>query len=318
MAELSRLEPVDLREVWPNEAQNFTPWLADHIHELGAVLGLDLEVRASEAEVGSFSLDILAHDLGSDRPVIIENQLETTNHDHLGKLLTYAAGYDAHIIVWVVREFRPEHRSAVDWLNRRTGDDTAFFGVAVEAWRIGNSLPAPRFNVVALPNDWEKHGARESTSVEAGSLSDTRRRYRDFFQLLVDELRETHRFTQAEKGQPQNWMHFGSGFSGAPLGASFTSSGKARVSFRIASADKQWNEQLFDYLVERKESIEAELTEAVVWYRMDHAKASEIGVERAGSIDNDDETLEGIRAWMISQLLELDRVFKPHLSELLR
>ena len=153
---LAKIERVDLREAWPNEARDFTPWLAENIAELGEALGMDLELQQTEAAVGGYSLDVLATDLNQDRPVIIENQLEPTNHDHLGKLLTYAAGYDANVIVWLTREFRDEHRQALDWLNQRTGEDTQFFGVVVELWRIGDSLPAPHFKAVATPNEWRK------------------------------------------------------------------------------------------------------------------------------------------------------------------
>lgn len=317
MVALSKLEPVELREVWKHEASDFTPWLADNIEELGDVLGLDLEVKTSEAEVGTFSLDILAHDLASDRPVVIENQLDGTNHDHLGKLLTYAAGYDAHILVWVVKDFRPEHRAAIDWLNRRTGEDTAFFGVAVEAWRIEESPPAARFNVVALPNDWEKQGARESTSGETGTLSDKQRRYRDFWQLLVDELRENHSFTRSKKAQPQSWMRFGSGFSGFPFGVSFQRGEVASVSLSLDRPDKDTNERMYDALFARKSPIEAELDQPLVWKRMDHAKACDIGLRREGTINEDDETLEEIRKWMIENLLRLNGVLAPHLREIL-
>ena len=317
MVELSKLKAVDLREVWKHEASDFTPWLADNIDELGDVLGLELEVKTSEAEVGSFSLDILAHDLASDRPVVIENQLDGTNHDHLGKLLTYAAGYDAHILVWIVREFRPEHRAAIDWLNRRTGEDTAFFGVAVEAWRIEDSPPAARFNVVALPNDWEKQGARESSSSGNDSLSDKRRRYRDFWQSLVDELRENHSFTRSKKGQPQSWMHFGSGSSGLPLSVSFQRSDVAVVSLHLDRSEKDENERIYDAISERKSAIETELEESLVWNRMDHAKACDIGIQRAGTINEDDQTLEEIRQWMVERLLSFKKVFTPHLEEIL-
>ena len=148
MVDLGAIERVDLREVWPHEAQDFTPWLAENLDKLGEALGLDLELQSAEAAVGPFSLDVLARDSGSDRPVIIENQLETSDHDHLGKLLTYAAGYDAYAVVWLTREFRDEHRAALDWLNQRTVEDTAFFGVVVEAWQIDGSRPAPHFRTV--------------------------------------------------------------------------------------------------------------------------------------------------------------------------
>ena len=133
--DLGVIERVDLREVWNSEATDFTPWLANQIAELGESLGMDLEVESQEAAVGSFSLDLLARDVGSNRPVIIENQLELTNHDHLGKLLTYAAGYDAGVIVWIAKEFREEHRQAMDWLNQHSDDNTEFFGVQIEAWK---------------------------------------------------------------------------------------------------------------------------------------------------------------------------------------
>ena len=126
MVELARIDKVDLREVWSNEAADFTPWLQKNIDQLGAALGMDLEVDEREAPVGTFSLDLLARD-GSGRPVVIENQLSTTDHTHLGQILTYAAGHNASVIVWIAKEFRDEHRAALDFLNSRTGGDTDVF-----------------------------------------------------------------------------------------------------------------------------------------------------------------------------------------------
>ena len=136
---LGQIEKVELRVAWPNEGTDFTPWLAEHMSELGRALGLELELQSREAPVGSFSLDLLARESEDNRPVIIENQLEKTDPDHLGRLLIYAGGYDASIIVWVARDFREEHRQALDWLNQRTNQDTSFFGVVIELLKIDDS-----------------------------------------------------------------------------------------------------------------------------------------------------------------------------------
>ena len=255
MVDLGAIEKVDLREVWPNEASDFTPWLAENLDKLGEALGLDLELQSAEAAVGAFSLDVLAHDLGSNRPVIIENQLEATNHDHLGKLLTYAAGYDAYAVVWLTRDFRDEHRQALDWLNQRTGDDTQFFGVVVEAWKIDESRPAPHFRPVAMPNEWQKRAATESATNSFSNVSERGERYRAFFQSLIDTLREEHRFTNARKGLAQSWYNFSSGFSGVGYNPCFVyNRNVARVEVYIGRHDRDWNKKLFDALETRKEN----------------------------------------------------------------
>lgn len=314
MIELSNLDAVDLREVWPNEARDFTPWLADNIEQLSAVLGMDLELRSTEAEVGAFSLDVLAHDLGNDRPVVIENQLESTNHDHLGKLLTYAARYDAQTVVWLVRELRPEHRAALDWLNQRTGEDTAFFGVVIEAWKIGDSPPAPRFNPVAVPNDWQKQMPDRDKNAD---VSGKRLRYREFFQALIDTLREEHQFTRARKGQAQNWYHFTSGFNGMQYNAAFTGDGKAMAGLYISTGDKDRNEGLFDQLVEHKAAIEDKIGSLLDWDRRDDIQACFVHAVRDSRIEDDDEELEQVRKWMIDRLLAFKSAFSPHLDEIL-
>ena len=315
MIELSNLDAVDLRDVWPNEAHDFTPWLAENVDRLGEVLGMDLEVRETEAEVGSFSLDVLAHDLGTNRPVVIENQLEPTDHDHLGKLLTYAARYDAYAVVWLVRDFRAEHRAALDWLNQRTGEDTAFFGVVVEAWRIADSPPAPRFNAVVVPNDWQK----QDVSVGQGAeISETKERQRAFFQALIDILREEHGVTQARKARPQNWHQFRSGFTGIRYGGSFTWSDRARVELYLGkTGDLSGNKWLYDRLAKRKEFIETTLGYELTWERLDLQVASRISVDRSGSIADAPETLEEIQQWMVEHLLKFRETFGPHLDEIL-
>ena len=317
MMNLGNIQQVSLREVWPNEARDFTPWLAENIDKLGNALGLDLEVQSAEAPVGSFSLDILARDLGGNRPVIIENQLEPTNHDHLGKLLTYAAGYDAYAIVWLTREFRDEHRQALDWLNQRTGENTEFFGVVVEAWRIDDSRPEPHFNPVVKPNDWQKQSF--SSVQQGGGTGDTtekKERYRQFFQDLVDTMRENHQFTNAKKAQQFNWFNFSTGSTAIRYRVSFANDKMARVELYIDRPDREWNKRLFDQLLERQEAVETALGESLEWERLDSGKASRLAILRPGSIDDDLETLEDVQQWMVEHLLNFKRVFGPHLMEL--
>lgn len=310
---LGRIEMVDLRQPWPDEAADFTPWLADHISELGDALGLELELQDQEAPVGKFSLDLLARESVTNRTVIIENQLEPTNHDHLGKLLTYAGGYDANVIVWLAKNFRDEHRQALDWLNQRTDEDTEFFGVGIEVWKIGDSLPAPHFNVLSAPNEW---GQEIKSKVRDANKSERNQRYEAFFQKLADVLTERG-FTNARTARAQSWLSFSAGHAQRVLyGAVFGHENTARVEVYIRHTDQEWNKDLFDRLMEQKDAIENELSESLVWQRLDHRTASRISVQRQGSIDGDQETLDEVRNWMIEKLLDFKRVFGPRLDNL--
>lgn len=315
---LAKIERVsDLRAIWPNEAQHFTPWLAGNLAALGEALGLDLELQQTEAPVGGYSLDILAIDVNHRRPVIIENQLEATDHAHLGQLLTYAAGLDAGVVVWVTRAFRDEHRQALDWLNQRTDENTEFFGVVVELLRIDDSRPAPHFQVLASPSGWRKqtimHALRnrgENSTTERGE------RYRRFFQSLVDTLREEHRFTNATAGSPSNWQSFSSGFSGISYNASFITGARVKVELAIDRQDPEWNRNRISRLEEYQEQIEAQLGQALDWDRVDGRRSCRIALSRPGSIDDDDDTLAGIQSWLVDNLLKLKQVFNPLLAEL--
>ena len=315
MVDMGEIQRVDLREVWPNEAQDFTPWLAENLDKLGEALGLDLELRGEEQPVGPFFLDVLAYDSGSGRPVIIENQLEVTDHNHLGQLLTYAAGYDAYAMVWLAREFRGEHRAALDWLNQRTGEDTAFFGVVVEAWRIDGSKPAPHFRLVATPNNWQKRTAKSGTRNGGAALSTRERRFQDFcvslFALVEGELRPTN-------PKPRQWCSFYSDFRGIWYNPNFYQREQsACVELSIHRNDKEWNEYLFDELLARKESIESQIGTSLERERREALQHCRIRTVRDGSLDYDDENLEEIRDWMVDRLLAFKRVFTPHLQELI-
>ncbi len=315
---LSSIERVDLRNVWPNEAADFTPWLAANITSLGDALGLDLVLQDTEAPVGGYSLDILATDIHGNRPVIIENQLEVTDHDHLGKLLTYAAGHNANVVVWLTREFRDEHRQALDWLNQRTDGDTMFFGVVVELWQIDSSRPAPHFNLVASPNEWRKERPNRGAGSGRTQSSGRGERYRQFFQKLIDTLREEHKFTGARKAGPDNWYSFSAGYGQkVTYGAVFTGTKRAQVEVYIDGGDGENNLQVFSRLEERKAEIEEEFGQPLDWQPLENRRACRIAVSVAGSIDVDEENLATIQMWMVKSLLGLKRAFDPHLGRAL-
>jgi len=306
---LGSLKNVDIRTVWPNEATSFTPWLAEHINALGAAVGIDLELAQVEADVGDFSLDLLATDLGTKRRVVIENQLTPTDHDHLGKLLTYAAGFDAGAVIWVAAAIRDEHRQAIDWLNQHTTSDANFFAVAVEVLRIDDSKPAVNFKLVAFPNEWQKGkvgGEKPSPRGEA---------YRAFFQELIDDLREKHKFTSAKVGQPQSWYSFSSGVSGLTYGASFAQGGKFRVELYIDRGNAEENKAIFDRLFAQKAKLESQYGTPLVWERLDDRRASRIADYLPGSIASSPDDLAHFRTSMIDGLLRFKKIFGPLLKQ---
>lgn len=307
-----KLKKVPLREMWPHEALDFTPWLAANIEELGLAIGMELELIEREASVGEFSLDLLAKDLGSTKTVIIENQLTQTDHDHLGKLLTYAAGFSASIVIWISEAIREEHRQALDWLNQRTDSETFFFGVVVEVIKIDESKPAFNFKIVASPNEWQKS---KSSRTPRASISTKGEKYRTYFQLLIDELREKHHFTGAKAGQPQNWYSFSSGISGITYGANFSQGGKARTEVYIDLGDQDKNKQVFDLLQQESTLIETELGDNVSWERLDDKRASRLALYINGNIEDSDAELEIIKKWHIDKLLKLKSYLGTRLKE---
>lgn len=174
MENLGMLSEVeDLREVWPHEALDFTPWLTrdENIALLSDALGLDLIIEESESSVGDFKADILAREEDTGRTVIIENQLTDTDHDHLGKLITYASGKAASVVVWITKRAREEHRAAIEWLNNNTTDAVSFFLCEVKLYKIGDSLPAVKFDIIEKPNDWARLLKDVSSNVPARQLS---------------------------------------------------------------------------------------------------------------------------------------------------
>lgn len=200
---LGKIEKLSIRDQWRNEEYDFTPWLAreENIQLLGDEINLDLEVEGIEVPIGSYKADIVARD-NNGRVVIIENQLEKTDHKHLGQIITYASGVEAKIIIWVCTKVTDEHRQAIDWLNEVTRADIAFFACEIELWRIGDSLAAPKFNVVASPNDWSKV---VKSTVEGKELTDTKQAHLDFWNGFKAYMEESGTKLKMRQPRAQHW-----------------------------------------------------------------------------------------------------------------
>ncbi len=314
MTSFGKIKKLKLRDIWQKEAHDFTPWLAKNITGLGESIGMELELNTIEANVGDFSLDLLANDLGTGSSVVIENQLTPTDHDHLGKLLTYAAGFDAKTVVWVAESIRDEHRQTLEWLNQRTGSDTQFFAVIIEVIQIDDSKPAYNFRPVVFPNEWQKSSRRKADS----NISTKGDAYKSFFQNLIDDLREKHKFTGARIGQPQNWYAFSAGISGIQFCAVFSQGGKVRVEAYIDLGDYDKNKKVFDNLYAQRENIEQEIGLNLTWEKLEEKRASRISIYQDGSIESNEEELIQIHNWMIDKLLKFKKVFKPKFNVIIK
>ncbi len=221
--DLDELKKVELRTVWAHEALDFTKWLAEdeNLAMLSDAVGVELELVETESSVGSFNVDIYAQEAGTGRKVIIENQLEETNHDHLGKVITYAAGKDAEVVIWVVARARDEHRQAIEWLNQHTDSEFGFFLVEIELWQIGGSKPAPRFNVVEQPNEWTK---AIKFSEELTELGRVKLSYWTKYREIAEGATEFASAFKLYKPTTDSWSILGCGAASLP---SFPARGRA-------------------------------------------------------------------------------------------
>lgn len=312
MTELGRLERVELRNIWQSEAQHFTPWLAreDNLALLADTLGIDLELEAVERNVGPFRADILCKDTISDSWVLIENQLERTDHTHLGQLMTYAAGLNAVTIVWIAARIADEHRAAMDWLNDITTSDVQFFALEVELWRIGDSPAAPKFNVVSKPNDWSRSLSGAKRVI--GDISETQQFYLDYWTAFEEVLQDRSRRVRAVKAQPQNWMVHGLGKTGVNLNCTLNrkeNSLRAEVYLTGQNAHAHYAE-----LKESIEAIEGELGLPLDWYAAE--KDRRISCSRAFQDVTEQAHWPEQHAWLADMLDRFHRVFAPRVTRL--
>lgn len=305
---LSKLERVPLREAWKHEANDFTPWLAEteNLNALADALGVSELVRvAIEHWVGDFKLDILCTD--GDEQVIIENQLEQTDHKHLGQIIAYAAGVGAKKVIWVAESFRPEHAAALQFLNDNTTDDLNFFAVEVELWRIGDSPLAPKFEVVVKPNEWVKSG-REQVRV-AASTTPTKQLQQKFWMALIEKLAISAPQIRPQKPRPQHWLNNSIGRAGFGLNITAnTRDERLGVELWIPGAEAK---QHFKNLSAQKQEIEKQLGFELDWQELPDSLACRIASWYPNASLEDESRWDEYLDWLSQRLVKMDAVLRP-------
>lgn len=312
---LGRLEKIEPRTVWSSEAQDFTPWLAreQNIALLGDTIGVDLEVEATERDVGPFRADILCKDTGTGAWVLIENQLERTDHTHLGQLMTYAAGLKAVTIVWIAQRFTDEHRAAMDWLNEITPDVFNFFGLEIELWRIGTSPVAPKFNMVAKPNDWARAMGGAAGRMSEGAMSDTRQLQLEYWTTLREFLLDRQGVLKSQAPRPQHWTSFSIGRSYFSLAALVNTQDQV-VTAQLFMGGPEASAHCRLLMLQRAE-IESEIGSELQWELMPNKKTSKVMLETAADpTDRTDWPRQ--HAWLADQLERFHRAFSGRVKAL--
>lgn len=304
---LGKIDKVDLREVWPHEERDFSKWLAikENLDLLSSEIGIELNLLEVEKSVGKYSLDILAEDVGTEKKVVIENQLEKTDHDHLGKVLTYASGVGANTIVWIARDVEEEHRQAINWLNENTGEGLNFFIVQIEAIKIGESDIAPRFNVICKPNNWTKI----SRSNSGGGNTETNLKKLKFWEEFKDYANKKGASQITHTPSPHHWYNVAVGSSHAHLSLTFTTN-KHWIACELYINN---NKDLFEFLQENREEIEQKLGVGLEWIAAN--KATRIA-KRNNLLDPmDEKDREKCFDWYLSEIKSFDEIFRKMIKE---
>lgn len=306
MTNLGTLKKItDLRSIWPHEALNFTPWVAENVDLLADAVGLDITVDETESSVGDFNVDIYASETGTGRKIIIENQLEDTDHDHLGKLITYASGKGADVVIWVVKHAREEHKAAVEWLNNHTDDKIGFFLCEIKLFQIGDSQIAPAFTVVERPNDWTKE-IRKTAS--ANSTQQQRLEYWQAFNDYAFTDANFSRIFNKRKPTTDHWMDFSIGSSACHIAVSQIQKRKAVDVELYINDDKE----LFKSLFAHKDEIEKNMEMELEWKELPERKASRILIEKTVDLD-DRATWPEQFDYIMDTCIKMKRAFKRYL-----
>jgi len=306
--ELSKIKKLDLRSIWGHEALDFTKWLSEkeNLELLSEAVEMDIKLIQTEANVGRYNVDILAEEEGTGHKIIIENQLEDTNHDHLGKLITYASGHDAKTMIWIVKNAREEHIKAIEWLNESTDDSLNFFLINIEVWQIDESKPAPRFEVLVRPNEWAK--TFKSTS-GYGELTNTKIQQLNFWTRLKEYSKLNYPHLKLQKPLPQHWTNYALGSVLSRLSL-LVNSNEDTIGIEIYIPD---NKDFFEYLKSYKEEIEGKLGKDLEWQVLSKGCRIRAKLKNEDVLNekNDQRNFE----WFAEKIDLFKKTFTPYIKE---
>lgn len=309
LGRLKVLSVREMRQIWPREAQDLARWITSNIEKLNDTLGLQIEIEEAEVPVDNLRLDLAGNDGATQNPVVIEIQFGQSDHDHLGKLITYAAHQEAGVLVWISNEFQTAHRNALEWLNNISGEELSFYGVRLEVFQINHSKPAARFVPCAGPPAGKK--------ALPPLPSPRQQSYQRFWQRFLEYLRDSHpEVSRAKKAHPKSWFFTGAGRSGFALRAEFTGASEFRVALRINVGNKETNELVFDTLAETKAETEQSLGEALRWESLPGRLSCRISIATDGTIDDPPEKLDEVIAWGAEWMAKFRRAFEPRITKL--
>ena len=311
--EIGALEKVPVRELWADEAREFTPWLAGQAELLGEALGLDLTHEGTEVQVGRYKLDLLFRE-SNGQLVVVENMFGASDHDHLGKLITYMAGLEARYAVLVAEEIRPEHHSALNHLNTISGDEFGFFAIGLEAWRIGGSLPAPRLRLDVHPDNWRRSVKMSQT------ITPAQERYLRFWGELLEILRDTYPGWTNQNPYKDNWIALPSAASGVatynPAFCGRKGARRVRIEVYIDTRDSATTKQVFDHLHNQQGQIEEAVGEGLDWDRLDDRRASRISLYFPGNMEiGEEKRWPEVQRWLVEMLGKVRDKFNPYLAD---
>lgn len=306
---LDELKKVDLREEWEDEETDFTPWIADNIEKIEEVLGMELEVKDTEKSVGSFKADILAEEANTEKEIVIENQLGKSDHKHLGQLITYGSGIEAFTVVWICRNLKDEHRKAIDWLNESTRKDTNFFALEIELYKIGDSNPAPKFDVASEPNEWSRR-----VKTETESLSPVEKLRQSYWTEFRAHLEESEPPFSLRNPWEKAWYRISIGRSHFGINCKISKQ-KNRLAVELYF-DPEHAEKYFDMLKQDKEEIEAEIGSELEWERLEGKNACRIAIyNRSANVEDRDKWKEQFN-WLEDNLYSFYDVFPNRVNSL--